>query len=123
MIQSPRKKFKLLASLFVLCIVLGYAYYEARDLIHGATLAIEIPQDGETFNTQVISVMGHVGSIKEMNINGRPILTDNKGRFSEVVVLGEGYNEVSVTITDRFNRKVTRVLKVVYEPSNTLTKK
>ena len=117
-----QKIFKIVLFLIAFTGVGGYAYYESRDLIHGANLSIEIPHNGETFTTPLISVTGSVGNIKNMSLNGRTILTDQDGHFSEMVALGEGYNRLSVTIVDRFNRTSTKELEVVYEPANSLTR-
>lgn len=117
-----RKLFKVVIFIVVFLGIAGYSYFEARDLIHGAELSIEIPRNGEVFTSSLISVSGSVGNIKSMSLNGRSVLTDSSGHFSEMVALGEGYNKLSVTITDRFNRQVTRTLEVVYEPTDTLTR-
>ncbi len=108
----------------MLCAVIiigGYSIYEAHDLIYGAPIQIQMPTDGETFSTQIITVAGTAKHIEHVALNGRPVLTDDDGQFSETLVLGEGINIVTVQFRDRFNRLLTKELHVVYKPDHTLT--
>lgn len=119
--KNSRKLLKLAVTLSAIFIIAAYALYEARDLLYGVPVKVEMPQNGETFESQIITVAGRAGHIENLKLNGKTVLTDPEGRFSETIVLGEGINILHIEVTDRFSRTQTQVLNVVYEPTHTLT--
>ncbi|MBI2046283.1 MAG: Ig-like domain-containing protein [Parcubacteria group bacterium] len=95
-------------------IIFAYAYYQMRDFLTGPVIAIATPQNGETSRTEFVTVSGNAQRISGITLNDRKIFTDTNGLFSEMVVLSPGYNEIEISVKDRFNREKTALLEVVY---------
>jgi hypothetical protein len=94
--------------------IIAYAYYQMRDFLTGPIIIVNKPQSGETVHTEIVTISGSTKRISEITLNDRKIFTDTDGLFSEKVALSLGYNEIEVSVKDRFDREETKLLKVVY---------
>ena len=92
-----------------------YAYYQMRDFLNGPSITITEPTNGLTTHEETISVSGIAERISSITFNDRKIYTDEHGAFMEKVALFPGYNEIKVSVRDRFNRDKTALLEVVYK--------
>ncbi len=86
------KLLKALAYTLGIVIVLGYALFATHDFIIGPTITLSEPQNGATFTRPDIRIKGVVKRIKDITLNGRSITIDDKGNFSETILLAPGYN-------------------------------
>ena len=112
--DNPRKTIGL-----VLCIglagILGlYVLFQAKNLIIGPTITITEPQDGATIPFHVVTISGIARNISEITLNDSPIFIDTKGVFSEKLIVEPGYSIIKVSAKDRFGRKITKLLRIVY---------
>lgn len=57
---------------------------------------------------------GVAENVTSLTLNGRPIMTDRAGNFTEGIVLENGYSVVSLDARDRFGREVHWETPVVY---------
>lgn len=92
----------------ILCLIMGllfvYAAFQGRSIIRGPsiTLATEPPT---TTASSTILIEGTAENIVSLTLNGRPIFTDDRGNFSETLVLGPGYTVMTLTAKDRYDRE------------------
>lgn len=93
--------------------IIGYAYYQLRDIWQGPSLTVTWPTAGATLNDQVLLVSGQAERADKIHLNDRKILPGQDGRFSEKLILAEGYNVIEVTAEDRFGRLTEVKLPVV----------
>lgn len=100
----------LVISLFVFIIFYGFAEYRA--IIDGVKIKISGINDGLTYQSNILKISGSAYRAKELLINGSPTLTEVDGKFNADLVLQNGYNVVTVTAVDKFNKKSERVYKV-----------
>lgn len=63
---------------------------------------------------RVIVLSGVAENVTSLTLNGRPIVTDREGNFSEGIVLENGYSVVSLDARDRFGREVHWEAPVVF---------
>lgn len=98
----PRLRTILISALFIA--VIGYTGIEARALIEGPTISVDSIRDGAVLDSSLIKISGTSSHIASMTLNGRTILTDTEGNFSEELLLPLGYTILSIHAADRFGR-------------------
>ena|SRR5258708_1010604 len=96
-------------------IVLGYAYGRTRDLIDGPSVSIASPADGSTLTSPLAIIQGKAERVAQISLNGRNIFISKDGQLAEAVVLAAGYNALQFQASDRFGRKKTVELALVYK--------
>lgn len=100
----------LFISLFVFIIFYGFA--ESKAIIDGVKIKISGISNGFTYKDNILKISGSAYHAKELYLNGSPILTEVNGDFNTDLVLQNGYNVVTVTAVDKFNKKSEQVYKV-----------
>lgn len=100
-------------------IVLGYAYFEGRGLLYGPTISVEsrVMEVDKPF----ITIEGTARRIASLSMNGHTIPVTEDGAFSEPYLLTPGYNKITLTASDRYNKSTERVIEIVYTPVQTST--
>ena len=101
----------LLIILFVLLI--AYSLYEARFLILGPQIWIDSPKDGEVAREPLVTIQGRAKNIAWISLNDRQIFTDEKGVWSEKLLVSEGVSIMTVSARDRFGREIQKSVQVV----------
>lgn len=110
--MNLRHKLKIVGSLLLVLIILGYSLYSARNLIRGPALTIIEPLDGAVIATSTVIIRGLAPNAKNITINDQPILIDEQGNFAEIRLLEKGQNVYKLFIKDRFNREHQEILRV-----------
>lgn len=100
-------------------IILGYASFQFQDWLAGPTIQITSPQDGQTVTDPVVRLTGSAERIAYLRLNGRQIYTDPEGSFDEQLVLSEGYNIITLSAEDKFNRTTEKQLELLLPATNT----
>ncbi len=95
-------------------IIAGYTYYRTRDLINGPIITLSSPQNASTVHNSELTVSGTVKNAVDVSLDDRKIFLDEEGRFSEKLLLANGYTIISLKAQDRFNRSVEKKLEVVF---------
>lgn len=98
----------------VLLILIGYGVVEALPLVEGPSLSITVIRDASS-TPGVVTLSGSAKRVTELALDGAPILTDENGGFSRLIVLPRGASIMSLTATDRFGRSITKQ-QTVYVP-------
>ncbi len=106
---------KISSWVFVIAFLIIYSYIEARDLISGPSIEITYPADGELISNQILTITGEAKNISNLSMNNRPIFTNESGKFQEKLILNDGYNIIEFTASDRFNKKVSKKLELVFK--------
>lgn len=91
----------------VLLALLGYGLLEARHLIKGPSITLDIPSNYTTFSEGFIAVSGRANNTENLSFNGGPLPIDEEGNFTKTVVYAKGSGILTLTATDRFGRQVT----------------
>ncbi len=107
---------KTLKYIFVaVCIVFftSYTYFQARNLIHGPsiTLSEEFPV---VQTERSLNLNGNVRNVVVLRLNGREIHTDERGNFTETLVLQNGYTVMTLEAVDRYGRDTTLERTFIY---------
>ena len=106
----------------ILGIIIFYAYFQSRAIIAGPQLSIIEPQHGSSATSSLVTVRGIAIHAKEITIQGRPILIDLQGNFTEKLLLADGYNIIELTATDTQGRQIKKLLELTYHaPQHSIT--
>ncbi len=107
---------RILKYLFVaLCIVFfaSYTYFQARNLIHGPSIVLST--EFETIQRErSLLLTGNARNVVVLRLNGREIHTDERGNFSETLVLQNGYTVMTLEAVDRYGRDTTLERTYIY---------
>ena len=119
MIIMSRRKLKLSLKIFMgslfLFLILGYSFYQSRNLLMGPVITIDEPKNGLATEEQMIKIAGAAKNIKSISLDDRPIFIDEAGSFSEKLLLSNGYNVIKISAWDKFNKKTDKLIEVVYK--------
>lgn len=109
-----------IVAIAVICIALVYyVLFQARFLIGGPQVALtDTPETVQTERQIVIT--GTASNITAIYLNGRPIVTNEQGFFSEKVVLENGYSIVRIDAADRYGRTTSIEKPFIYQENNLL---
>lgn len=81
----------------------GYGIWQARFLIAGPEITIESPP-AMVQNDRTVTLTGVAENATKLYLNGRPIVTDQSGVFTEAVILENGHTLVGLDAHDRYGR-------------------
>lgn len=114
-----RRKLKLyfkisLGSLF-LFLILGYSFYQSRNLLMGPVITVSEPENGSTVPEQLVKIAGTAKNIIKITLDDRPIYIDEAGVFNEKLLLSEGYNIIKISAWDKFSNKTEKTIELVYK--------
>lgn len=106
-----RPKYGFLILLFLL---LGaYSLFQARFLILGPRISIDSYKNGEVVASPIILISGKAENVSWLSLNDRQIFTDEKGAWSEKLIVSEGTSIMTLKARDRFGREREKRLLVV----------
>jgi len=96
----------------VLVILVGYGALEAAPLLAGPDLVLTTPLEGSTARDGMVEVTGVATRVNSLSLNGAPLLIDEAGNFSRLIVLPRGSAILTLTASDRFGRSITKETSV-----------
>jgi hypothetical protein len=115
------KKITMVAALSGLAVilVLGFVFGNIRDVIFGAPLSIDTVSDGTTLSSGFLPISGNAQHARTVSINGRPIVIDRNGNFTDGVLLSPGYNVVEIALRDQFGKEKVKTYHLVLDQNGT----
>lgn len=96
-------------------IILGYAYYEAQGILFGPSISV-ISTRTEVRDPFIL-IKGQADRIASISMNGKDIAVTETGAFEEPYLLAPGYNRVVLEAKDRYGRKSSKTIEIIYTPS------
>lgn len=103
-LATPKIVKNLIISLIIFA-CLAYLGVAVKEITAPPFLSVESPQDNIVIEDKSISVNGRVEAESEVLINGKTILSDAAGNFSEEVGLKDGINIITVTAKKKYSRE------------------
>lgn len=101
-----------LLGLFAL-LVISYGLYETRGLLGGPIVEISEPTDGFVTASSTVFLKGRAARASQITVNGRDILIDQNGKFSEELLLRPGHTILELKAVDSFQRKTVQQLRII----------
>jgi len=109
------KKLVRYGSIILLFIVIvGYGLWRSRDLLFGIRLSISGIKDGMTATDPLLSFSGTAYHAKAITVNLRPVSVAENGTWGDTIALLPGYNIVTVSVTDKFGRVISKNYRLYY---------
>ena len=112
---DPKSLFRNLGIILLFVVIIGYAFWRGRTAIFGISIESNTT-DGQVFSTSLITLSGNAKNASRFTIDGREILLDKDGKFTEPLLLQPGYSIIELHAEDHFGRSKNRLLRV-YEKS------
>ena len=113
---KPCTIIKTVIALMIISALSVYVFFNTRLFIEGPQIVVEGPENGFSGDSGLVEVYGQVLNSSFISLNGRAVLVDENSNFKELVMLHPGYNIIVIEANDKFDRKVTRQLDLVYNP-------
>lgn len=85
-------------------------------MILGPHITLEPTHPGR-HNQPTVTLTGVTNNISRLWLNDRPIFTDRDGRYTEALVLENGYTIATLTAEDRYGRRTEITREFVYTPA------
>lgn len=105
---------KIIFILFILATV-SYAVFASRGVLFAPNLEIFSPKNGEKIMGTKVVVSGFTNPKTKIWIDGRITESNEQGLFEESMFFHPGYNEMGISIKNRFGKETHKVLKFVVE--------
>ncbi len=110
-----RKKLTIWGTVSVLVLILGYALFNARQLINGPEIIIKSPENGRSFDMPFIEIFGVAKNTSFISMNGKTIYVNEDDEFREKLLLPPGTSIIKIDARDRFERSTEETLWYTYE--------
>lgn len=107
-----RKRLTIAVFVLALAGIGSYGIYQARAYLSGPRIIIE----SKTREGSLLVLAGTAERIAFLSLQGKPIFTDENGRWQETVLLLPGYNSMAVVARDRFGRKTEEYFEAYRAP-------
>jgi hypothetical protein len=114
---ETRNILQFLGLLIFLTLIVVYVGFQARFLIIGPQIVLATEPNTQQ-NERMITLEGSAFNITHLWLNDRQIFTDEEGRFSEALVLENGYTITTLRAKDRYGRETRVVRSYVYTPAS-----
>jgi hypothetical protein len=111
--QDGKTVIKIALGVCLVLLVLGYIYYQSRNLINGPQITIAEPLNGSTVADPLVAIQGIAKNISYITLNDRQIYVDKDGAFKEELLLSPGYNLWKIEAKDKFGRVVSKRIELV----------
>ncbi len=111
------KLIKITSITIVALIIIIYAISRSLDYTRGPKIDITEPKNGATIAlsaaSSTVDIVGILERAHNLTINGSPVVIDEQGHFKQTIVIFEGINRPTLTVTDQFNRTTETTLEIV----------
>lgn len=95
--------------------VIGYIGLQARNIFSSPPLIIESPLDGLVSKDASVQMTGYSLSETKIQVNGREMITDTTGKFTETLDLSPGMNTFTIVAIKKHGAKTTLVRNILLE--------
>lgn len=109
-----RRLIKKILFISIVLLIVAYVYYQSINLATGPEITITSPIDGSTVTESLVVFSGTTENISHITFNDRPIFINEKGEFSQALLVLPGLNIIEVDAGDRFGRTTKKILQIVY---------
>ncbi|MBI5139859.1 MAG: hypothetical protein HZA94_00180 [Candidatus Vogelbacteria bacterium] len=112
--EKTRQQLNWLAVGLVCSFVVVYSLFEARNLMEGPVLTLNLPEKiYVSTKSSILEVRGNAKNILSLAVNNRPVLITPEGDFTDKLLLLPGYNRIAITAKDKFGRENIKIIEAV----------
>ena len=113
--EGTKKLLRISIIVAVFLVLFGYTLFTSHSLISGPEIIVSEPMSGSSISTSSVVIKGRALHIQDISLDGRPLIIDKEGNFSETILLASGYNANLISAKDKFNRTTEYKLEFVYQ--------
>jgi Glucodextranase, domain B len=103
--------------MLLVIVFVGYAGYQARNLIQGPSITL-LGEFGAVQRERAVTLIGTAQNVVVLRLNGREIHTDEEGRFEHTLTLENGYTIMTLEAEDRYGRVTDLTRSFIYKPNS-----
>ena len=104
---------KMIGTATVTVVIIAFAIWRSLDYARGPHITVTYPPNGAAITEKYITLKGQIDRANNLLINGREVNIDEKGAFSDEIVIFPGINMITVTAKDQFGRSTEDRLTLV----------
>ncbi|MFA6424336.1 MAG: helix-turn-helix domain-containing protein [Candidatus Magasanikbacteria bacterium] len=97
---------------FVLFFVI-YLGWQIHGIITPPKLIVYSPIEGQVSNRAETSIQGETDKESQLKVNGKDIKVNEQGKFSDVIILSNGVNTITLSTTKKHGKTTTVIRHVV----------
>ena len=101
----------------VIVAALTYVGFEVSKIFSPPKLVISSPGDFITVSDNILQIVGTTDSAAILTINGREVLINENGSFSETISLKEGINDIIISSIKEKSKATSVTKHILYEIS------
>lgn len=105
-----------LLAILLFSALVWYVLFQARLVLSGPMLALD-DNLASVYHTPTVDISGTAQNVTAITLNDRTIYVDEYGRFSEQLVLENGYTIMTIRARDRYGRETSVEHPFVYAPA------
>jgi hypothetical protein len=103
--------------ILLLAIGLGwYAWVKVQPILHGPEITLRALRPGDLITQSPLYIEGVATKAVHITINTHPVPLINQQTFNHTIALTPGINIIDIQAVDRFNKEVSKVVELYYEP-------
>lgn len=103
---------KIIFLIFIIAF-LSYAFFAARGVLFSPYLEIFVPEDGTKTSSSRVNVSGKTIPNTSVRVGGSYLQSDGNGFFKGFLTFHPGYNEMGISVKNRFDRETRKVIRFV----------
>jgi len=107
------KLIKIILTTFVATIIITFAIWRSLNYARGPHITITQPINGAEISENYTILIGQVERVKHLLINGSNTNIDEKGIFTDNIVVFPGINIITVIAQDQFGRSIKEQITLV----------
>lgn len=111
---------KISIGVFIFLLILGYGFFQARNIISGPKITVLTPKNGDSLASSLVAITGIASNITRISLDDRQIFVDKKGNFSEKLLVPPGYTIIKLAAQDKFGRTTQKLVELNYTSSETV---
>ena len=104
---------KIGAGALIILLIAGYALSRSLNYARGPHITVLEPEHGAAILASTTLVRGQVERANNITLNGKALLIDEEGHFSETIIVFTGVNVITLEASDQFERSVEMRIEVV----------
>lgn len=112
---TGKKLLSIISLTLLFIIIIGYGIWKGRDLLFGIRMSISGIQNNETVTSSVLDLSGNAYHAIAITVNGRTVSVEENGAWNDTIALLDGYNIITISAKDKFNRITSRMFTVNYQ--------
>lgn len=90
-----------------------YCLFQARFIILGPQVTVTSHEDGVALHEPAVTLSGTARNAAWISLNDRQIFSDEKGHWSEKLILSHGLSIMTLRVRDRFGREKVESVRLV----------